>query len=130
MNTTRTATLQFDPINMSSLKSVLTIYHNKMSSKADFEIRSSEVTSNLGLPLSIASFENKVIGYAFVVINKMGDPEINSYWEKDHYTIEVEKDLKFHAQSTFLATFHDTETRTIKIQNATERLHNWLNFCN
>lgn len=129
MNTTKKAKLQFEPLHISSLNSVVAIYQNKNNSKVNPELRSSQITNDFGLPLSVASFENRVIGYAFVVINKGGKTEINSYWEQEFYNIEVEQDLKFHAQNTFDTTFKDLETRIIKVQNAAERLSNWLNVC-
>lgn len=127
MDTTKTDHIQFDQIDISSLKFVVNIYQSKSNNNKSKPVK---LANDFGLPLSIASFENRVIGYAFVVINKVGEPEINSYWEKDFYTIEIEKDLKFHAENAFQTTFQDTETRTIKVQNATERLANWLNVCN
>jgi hypothetical protein len=127
METTKKSPVQFDPIYITSLKSVVNIYQSKIYDNKSY---SSQIAKDFGLPLSIASVNNEVIGYAFVLINKTGEPEINSYWEKEFYTIEAEKDLKFHAQNIFQTVFKDPETRTIKIQNATERLSNWLNVCN
>jgi len=127
MDTTKTANIQFDSINISSLKSVVNIYQSKVNSTESKFIKSSE---HFGLPLSIASFDNRVIGYAFVLIDKTGKPEIKSYWEQEFYSIEIEKDLKFHAQNTFFTAFKDPETRINKIQNAAEKLFSWLNVCN
>ncbi|MDA6071296.1 hypothetical protein NJT12_16885 [Flavobacterium sp. AC] len=130
MKTNNTTNIQFDQINISSLKSIVNMYQNKINDTVNSEARSLQLENNFGLPLSVASFENRVVGYAFVVINKVGETEINSYWEKDFYSIEVEKDLKFHAENTFNTTFKDPEFRNIKLQNATQRLFNWLNYCN
>ncbi|MFH6996635.1 hypothetical protein ACHRVZ_01820 [Flavobacterium sp. FlaQc-57] len=130
MNTTKTVKLQLEAINIASLKSVVAIYQNKIESRTGFEMKPSQITNNFGLPLSIASFEKRVIGYAFAVIDKEGKAEINSYWEKEFYSIEAEQNLKSHAQNTFYSTFKDPETRTLKMQKATERLFNWLNVCN
>lgn len=130
MDTTNTTNIQFDQINLASLKSVVNIYQNKSNDAVDFEIKQLPFTNHFGLPLSIASFENRVIGYAFVIINNVGKTEINSYWEKDFYSIEAEQDLKFHAEKAFLSIFKNPETRIVNIQNATERLSNWLNSCN
>lgn len=127
MDTTKTANIQFDSINISSLKSVVNIYQSKVNDTESKFIKSSD---DFGLPLSIASFDNRVIGYAFVLIDKAGKPEIKSYWEQEFYSIEIEKDLKFHAQNTFFTAFKDPETRINKIQNAAEKLFNWLNVCN
>lgn len=127
MDTTKTANIQFDSINISSLKSVVNIYQSKVNDTESKFIKSSD---DFGLPLSIASFHNRVIGYAFVLIDKAGKPEIKSYWEQEFYSIEIEKDLKFHAQNTFFTAFKDPETRINKIQNAAEKLFNWLNVCN
>jgi hypothetical protein len=126
MDTTKTANIQFDAINISSLKSVVNIYQTKVNDNESKFVKSPD---HFGLPLSIASFENRVIGYAFVSINKAGIPEINSYWEQEFYSLDAEQDLKFHAQNTFFIAFKDPETRTSKIQNAAERLFNWLNVC-
>lgn len=130
MDTTTTTNIQFDQINLSSLKSVVNIYQNKMNHNDHFETKLLPFTNHFGLPLSIASFENKVVGYAFVIFNKAGKTEINSYWEKEFYSIEAEHDLKLHAEKTFDSMFKDPETRMIKFQNATQRLSNWLNSCN
>jgi hypothetical protein len=127
MDTTKTANIQFDSINISSLKSVVNIYQSKVN---DTESKFIESSDDFGLPLSIASFDNRVIGYAFVLIDKAGKPEIKSYWEQEFYSIEIEKDLKFHAQNTFFTAFKDPETRINKIQNAAEKLFSWLNVCN
>ncbi|MFG4004037.1 hypothetical protein [Flavobacterium aquidurense] len=127
MDTTKTDNILFDSINISSLKSVVNIYQNKVN---DNESKFVKLPGHFGLPLSVATFDNRVIGYAFVLINKVGEPEINSYWEQEFYSVEVEQDLKFHAQNTFNTTFADPESRKIKVQNATERLSSWLNFCN
>lgn len=127
MDTTKTANIQFDSINISSLKSVVNIYQSKVNDTESKFIKSSD---DFGLPLSIASFDNRVIGYAFVLIDKAGKPEIKSYWEQEFYSIEIEKDLKFHAQNTFFTAFKDPETRINIIQNAAEKLFNWLNVCN
>jgi len=127
MDTTKTANIQFDSITISSLKSVVNIYQGKVADSHNKLVKSPD---NFGLPLSIASFDNRVIGYAFVLINNQGKPEINSYWEQEFYSIEVEQDLKFHAQNTFFNAFKDPETRTNKIQTAAEKLFSWLNVCN
>lgn len=127
MDTTKTANIQFDSINISSLKSVVNIYQSKVNNTKGKFIKSSD---DFGLPLSIASFDNRVIAYAFVLINNEGKPEIKSYWEQEFYSIEIEQDLKFHAQNTFFTAFKDPETRINKIQNAAEKLFNWLNVCN
>lgn len=127
MDTTKTDNIIFDSINISSLKSVVNIYQNKVH---DNERKFVKLPGHFGLPLSIATFDNRVIGYAFVLINKIGEPEINSYWEQEFYSVEVEQNLKFHAQNTFNTTFTDPESRKMKVQNATERLSTWLNFCN
>lgn len=130
MNTTTTTNILFDQVNLSSLISIVKIYQNKRNDDNHDDQKRSPFTNHFGLPLSIASFENRVIGYAFVKFNNEGETEINSYWEKDFYSIEAEHDLKFHAQKTFNSMFNDPETRTIKIKNATDRLSNWLNNCN
>lgn len=130
MDTTTTTNIQFNPIDVSSLQSVVNIYQNKKHDHDDFETGLSPFTNHFGLPLSVACFENRVIGYAFVIRNKVGETEINSYWEKEFYSIEAEHDLKFHAQKTFDSMFADPETRIIKLQKAMDRLSNWLNSCN
>jgi len=130
MDTTTTTNIQFDHINLSSLKSVVNIYQNKMNHHDCFKTNFLPFTNHFGLPLSIASFENRVTGYAFVIFNKTGKTEINSYWEKEFYSIEAEQNLRLHAEKTFNNMFKDPETRMLKIQNATERLLNWLNSCN
>lgn len=130
MDITTTTKIQFNPIDVSSLKSVVNIYQNKRNVPDNFETGLSLFTNHFGLPLSIACFENRVIGYAFVIRNKAGKTEINSYWEKEFYSIEAEQDLKFHAQNTFDSMFADPETRIVKLQNAMDRLSNWLNSCN
>ncbi|WP_428229387.1 hypothetical protein [Flavobacterium sp.] len=129
MEATKTAHIQFDEINISFLKSVVSIFQSKSKESIVTENRLSQLKHHFGLPLSVASFENRVIGYAFVAINKNGETEINSYWEKDFYSIEGEQDLKFYAENSFHTTFKDPETRTSKIQSATERLVNWLHLC-
>jgi len=126
MDTTITPSIQFDSVNISSLKSVVNIYQNKRS---DNRSRPLSLSHHFGLPLSIASCDDRVIGYAFVVINTEGEPEIKSYWDQEFYSVETEQDLKFHAKNTFYTTFKDPATRTIKVQNAAERLCNWLNVC-
>lgn len=130
MNTTTTTNILFDQVNLSSLKSVVNIYQNKRNDNDYDGQKMLPFTNHFGLPLSIASFENQIIGYAFVKFNKDGETEINSYWKKEFYSIEAEHDLKFHAKKTFDSTFKEQETRAIKIQNATDRLLNWLNNCN
>ena len=87
MKTNNTTNIQFDQINISSLKSIVNMYQNKINDTVNSEARSLQLENNFGLPLSVASFENRVVGYAFVVINKVGETEINSYWEKDFYSI-------------------------------------------
>lgn len=130
MNTTTTTNILFDQVNLSSLKSIVNIYQNKRNDDNHDDQKLCLFTNHFGLPLSIASFENRVIGYAFVKLNTDGETEINSYWKKDFYSIEAEHDLKFHAQKTFNLLFNDPKTRAVKIQNATDRLLNWLNNCN
>lgn len=130
MKTTKTASIQFNEVNVSSLKSVVNMCQNKSAVNSNSKDRLSYLINNLGLPLSVASFENRVIGYAFVTINNAEEPEINSYWEKEFYSIEAEQNLKSHAETIFHSTFKDIETRSIKIQNAAEKLSNWLSVCN
>ena len=129
MKTTNTAKIQFNEVNVSSLKAVVNMYQNKSALNSNSKDKSLYLINNLGLPLSVASFENRVIGYAFVTINNAEEPEINSYWEKEFYNIEAEQNLKFHAETIFHSTFKDTGTRSVKIQNATEKLCNWLSVC-
>lgn len=129
MKTTYTAKIQFNEVNVSSLKAVVNMCQNKSAVNSNSKDKSLYLINNLGLPLSVASFENRVIGYAFVTINNAEEPEINSYWEKEFYSIEAEQNLKFHAETIFHSTFKDTGTRSVKIQNATEKLCNWLSVC-
>lgn len=130
MKTTNTAKIQFNEVNVSSLKAVVNMYQNKSALNSNSKDKSLCLINNLGLPLSVASFENRVIGYAFVTINNAEEPEINSYWEKEFYSIEAEQNLKFHAETIFNSTFKDAEKRSVKIQNAADKLSNWLSVCN
>lgn len=130
MDTTKTANIQFESVHLSSLKSVVNIYQNKVNETLNSDRQLSKFKSDFGLPLSIASSENKVVGYAFVTVNKTGKPEINSYWEKNFFSVEAEQDLKLHAENTCHSLFADSETRSLKIQNAAEKLSNWLEVCN
>lgn len=102
MNTTTTTNILFDQVNLSSLQSIVNIYQNNRNDNNNDDQKRSPFTNHFGLPLSIASFENRVIGYAFVKFNNEGETEINSYWEKDFYSIEAEQDLKFHAQKLLI----------------------------
>lgn len=132
MKTNKIDHIEFDSINVSSLKSVVNIFQNKKNNSKAIEDggqESIQLSNHFGLPLSVASSEDRVIGYAFVSINKFGTTEINSYWEKEFYSIEVEQNLKFHAESIFNSMFKDPSTRTVKIQYAAEKLTNWLNLC-
>lgn len=130
MDTTKTPNIQFESVHLSSLKSVVNIYQNKVNETLNSDRQSSQFKNDFGLPLSIASSENKVVGYAFVTVNKTGKSEINSYWEKDFFSVEAEQDLKLHAENTCNSLFADSKTRSVKIQNAAEKLSNWLEVCN
>ncbi|OIV41122.1 hypothetical protein [Flavobacterium johnsoniae] len=130
MDTTLTPSIQFDPISLSSLKSVINIYQNRSSKNFVQDRNISQLSHDFGLPLSVALCENRVVGYAFVTINEREEPEINSYWEKEFYSIEAEQDLKIHAEETCHSLFKDAPARSIKIQNAAAKLSSWLQVCN
>lgn len=130
MDTTKTTSLQFDSVDLSSLGSVVNMYQNKINSSLISGDKNSQFTNDFGLPLSIASFENRVVGYAFVTVNTKDEPEINSYWEKEFYSIEAEQDLKTHAENNCHSLFTDSASRSVKIQNAVHKLYSWLQVCN
>lgn len=121
--------LEFRKVYLSDMRSVINIYQktNQNSShhdqtKQDKTIR---LTTDFGLPLSVASNENEVVGFAAVHINQLGE----IIWNSSSDDLNIEHELIEQAKRTLYDTFENVQEDHSKLKISIEKLVDWLNTC-
>jgi hypothetical protein len=126
--------LEFGTVNISHLGSILNISNRaKERTKNDPNLAQNTEEHNVkpfGLPLSVAHCGNQMLGYGFVSINTSGEAEFNyCFDEKEHNASEIKNGLELEAKKTFNVLFNDNATKENAVQNAIDKLANWINQC-
>ncbi|SHE52115.1 hypothetical protein [Pedobacter caeni] len=121
--------LEFRKVYLSDMRSVINMYQktNQDSSthdqtKKDKTIR---LTTDFGLPLSVASKENEVVGFAAVHINASGE----LIWDSSADDLNIEHQLIEQAKITLYDTFENVQKDHSKLKISIEKLVDWLNTC-
>ncbi|KFF12594.1 hypothetical protein [Flavobacterium hydatis] len=126
--------LEFGTVNISHLGSILSICDRaKERTKNDLNLIQNKEENNInhfGLPLSVAHCGNQMLGYGFVSINTSGEIDFNyCFDEKEHNASEIKEGLELEAKKTFKVLFNDNATKENAVQNAIDKLANWINQC-
>ncbi|OUL63239.1 hypothetical protein [Flavobacterium sp. AJR] len=126
--------LEFGTVNISHLGSILNICNRaKERTKNNPNLIQNIDENNMnhfGLPLSVAHYGNQMLGYGFVTINTSGETEFNYYFEeKEHNASQIKDGLELEAKKAFKVLFNDNATKENAVQNAIDKLANWIDQC-
>ena len=120
----KTTRIEFRKVYLSDLKAVISIYQKK--TKASIAM---ELTSDFGLPLSVAVDNNEVIGVAFASINELGKVVLNAQVLSTFETVHIENTLEAAAENILYATFENINKDHTPLKNSIQQLVGWLNKC-
>lgn len=126
MNTqdAKTTTVEFRKVYLSDLKAVINIYQ-----KISMEPIAKELTSDFGLPLSVAIDNDEVIGVAFASINESGKVVLNAQVVKRFEDDAIGNSLEAQAENILYSTFENIRTDHTPLKNSIQQLVSWLNKC-
>lgn len=120
----KTTTIEFRKVYLSDLKAVISIYQKK--TKAPIAM---ELTSEFGLPLSVAVENNEVIGVAFASINDLGKVVLNAQVVPTFETAYIGNKLETEAAHILYSTFENIKKDHTPLKNSILQLVGWLNKC-
>lgn len=120
----KTTTIKFRKVYLSDLKAVISIYHKKIAAPIAMEL-----TSDFGLPLSVAVENNEVIGVAFASINEQGKVVLNAQVVSAFETAYVGNTLEAEAENILYSTFENVKKDHTPLKNSIQQLVGWLNKC-
>ncbi|MBC8985025.1 hypothetical protein H9X96_04470 [Pedobacter sp. N36a] len=120
----KTTTIKFRKVYLSDLKAVISIYHKKIEAPIAMEL-----TSDFGLPLSLAVDHNEVIGVAFASINEQGKVVLNAQVVPTFETAYVEDTLEAEAENILYSTFENIKKDHTPLKHSIQQLVGWLNKC-
>lgn len=118
----RDTNLEFRKVYLSDMRSVINLYQLPQG-------KAIKLTADFGLPLSIVSEDNKVIGFAFASINELGEVVLNSRGVQQPDPSNIGHELIEAAKKTLYATFGDLQEDNTKLRNSIHKLVDWLNTC-
>lgn len=117
----KTRGVEFRKVYLSDLNAVIRLYQSSQGSVT-------KLTADFGLPLSIASNGNEILGFGFAAIDQTGVVKLNSYC-KGIEDSSVGDILEEQAKKTLHSTFENTGENNAKLKEAIQRLVDWLNNC-
>ena len=117
----KTRGVEFRKVYLSDLNAVMRLY--QLSQRT-----TTKLTADFGLPLSIASDGNEIIGYGFAAINQLGEVTLKSHI-KGVEELSMGCTLEEQAKKTLHSTFENAEEDHTKLKHAIQRLVDWLNNC-
>lgn len=120
----KTTTIEFRKVYLSDLKAVINIYQ-----KINMERTAKELTSDFGLPLSVAIDNNEVIGVAFASINELGKVVLNAQVVKRVEDAAIGNRLESQAENILHSTFENIRKDHTPLKNSIQQLVSWLNKC-
>lgn len=120
----KTTTIEFRKVYLSDLKAVINIYQ-----KINMEPIAKELTSDFGLPLSVAIDNNEVIGVAFASINELGKVVLNAQVVKRFEDAAIGNRLESQAENILHSTFENIRKDHTPLKNSIQQLVSWLNKC-
>ncbi|WP_300663039.1 hypothetical protein [Fluviicola sp.] len=118
--------VQFDNVYISELNKIVHIYKNTTSQISSG--KNNKLSSDFGLPLTIAVNDNQLIGFASATLNLSGEVEMNCFFSEKSDETEVESQLKEQAYRNFYKTYDNSETGKKQLKASIERLVYWLNL--
>ncbi|WEK21014.1 MAG: hypothetical protein P0Y49_07660 [Candidatus Pedobacter colombiensis] len=118
----KTKDIEFRKVYLSDLNAVVTLYQSS-------QITATKLTTDFGLPLSIASQGNEIIGFGFASINKLGEVTLNSRCIKLADDLGIGNTLEEQAKKTLHSTFEDIRGDHTKLKHSIQKLVDWLNNC-
>lgn len=116
------ASIKFRDIHFSDLNSVISIYKKKTQ-----ESVTDRLTVSFGLPSSIATENNKIIGFASASLNETDEIKVEAYSMKTVGGLYVENMLKQHAEKALHSRFGNFEKDNISLKSSIHQLVVWLN---
>lgn len=117
-----TANIEFREIHFSDLNSVISIYKKRTPDSA-----SGKLTIGFGLPSSIATENNEIVGFASASLGETDEIKVNTYIVKTVGSLYVENMLKKHAEEALHSRFGNFEKDTLSLKNSIHQLVLWLN---
>lgn len=120
----KTTTIEFRKVYLSDLKAVINIYQ-----KINMEPIAKELTSDFGLPLSVAIDNNEVVGVAFASINELGKVVLNAQVVKRFEDAAIGNRLESQAENILHSTFENIRKDHTPLKNSIQQLVSWLNKC-
>jgi hypothetical protein len=117
----KTRNVEFRKVYLSDLNAVMRLYQLSQQT-------GTKLTADFGLPLSIASDGNEVIGYGFAAINQLGEVTLNSHC-KVVEDLSIGHTLEEQAKKTLHSTFENVGEDNAKFKHSVLRLVDWLNNC-
>lgn len=120
----KTMNIKFRKVYLSDLNAIKSIY--KKWSK---EPATEKLTAHFGLPLSIATENNKIIGFASASVNELDEIKLNAHGENVSDDLYIEKGLEKQAEIVLSATFKNITEDQSQLKNSINQLVDWLNKC-
>nr|WP_068889239.1 hypothetical protein [Pedobacter panaciterrae] len=119
-------------VYLEDLKSVMSLYQNSLAPVKHVNGSGKGLTSDFGLPIGIAEKEGKVIAYSRVNIDSKGKPVFQIHRNEAFGTDTVCENLNSFSVKRFTMVWGvDAEQgfSNKSIENAINRLVDWLNHC-
>lgn len=123
--------IKFEAAYLSELKPVISIYKNIRANT--FGYHSSQETASVahfGLPLVVARYGKKVIGFASANINSANQVEINCFNLQEYEEQEIIQTLKQRAINVFNSSYNQDDQQNTRLKTSIKVLNNWLEKCN
>ncbi|MNK20194.1 hypothetical protein D3C87_384290 [compost metagenome] len=117
----KTNGIEFRKVYLSDLGAVMRLYQLSQQNTA-------KLTADFGLPLSVASNGNEIVGYGFAAVNQLGEVTVKSHF-KGAEDLSMGCTLEEQAKKTLHSTFENAEEDHAKLKHVIQRLVDWLNNC-
>lgn len=112
----------------------MVLYHNSLASVKHINGFNKQLTSDFGLPIGIAEKSGKVIAYSRVNIDSKGKPVFQIHSNETCGADTVCENLNSFSEQRFATIWGDYKEQGLllnkPVQNAINRLVDWLNHCN
>lgn len=114
----------FRKVYLSDLSSLIKIYKKTNRTMAD-----QQLTVHFGLPLSVATSDNEIIGFASAAINESDEMKLSSYGVKVLEDPYIGNRLEEQAESILHSTFENMGEDYSPLKHSINQLVGWLNKC-
>lgn len=114
-----TTNIEFRKVYLSDLNAVLRIYKKE----------DKKLTAHFGLPLSVATENNEIIGFASASLNELNEMQLNAHCIKVSADSAIINRLKEQAKNVLHSTFENIENDRSQLKISIQQLVGWLNKC-